>query len=744
MASCEYEYDPETQTLRMDCMGCFFGPSIEDFDVCMAKTIDKLMEIKKAPRIILSEMREYEYDYKEVGMLLEIAIVVDGILREKIISFPNIIVKGCESCSPPRYAFLNYFMNEIKYDPIKAYKKLLKEMRNTKVKIGKEEHPKNKCYENYFLSTLLPIRKMLEGCKLIQLGKDDITKHEDRALYRQIFHPTVRPNFMYTRYVVTPPAEAELLERYKTRESTVEIYRLPGKTRKLYHIIPPEFRLVDEEFFLLDTARRYIGRHEPREGESIEPGKIRENLYRIGIDLMADIARTNNINVNETRLKKLGNILTRYTAGLGILELMLDDERVQDIAVNSPMGKSPIFIFHRDYLECETNMVPSIEDAESWATRFRLQSGRPLDEANPVLDTELSVPGGRARVAAITRSLSPDGLAFAFRRHRDNPWTFPLFIDGRMIDPFSAGLLWFIIDGSRSLLIAGTRSSGKTSFLGSCMVQMIPKLRIITVEDTLELPVEKLREIGYNTERLKARSVITHVETELSAEEALRTALRLGDSVLIVGEVRSKEALALYEAMRIGALANVVAGTIHGESAYGVFDRVVNDLGVPATSFKATDIVLVCSMLKSPDGLKSFRRVIEFTEVRKHWKDDPQEEGGFVNLMEYSAKDDVLKPTKTLLMGESVILNDIASRVREWKGNWAAMWDNIQLRAKVLETLVDTAKKSNNMDIMEANFVSKSNSMFHLISEGVKDEVGSLDSKMIYNKWYGWLKEQVK
>jgi len=442
--------------------------------------------------------------------------------------------------------------------------------------------------------------------------------------------------------------------------------------------------------------------------------------------------------LNERKLREMANVLARYTAGLGTLELFLADEKIQDIAINSPIGRSPVYIFHGDHEECETNIIPSMDDADSWATRFRLQSGRPLDEANPVLDTEIIVPGGRARIAAITRSLSPDGLGFALRRHRDNPWTFPLFIKNKMIDSFSAGLMWFIIDGSRTLLIAGTRSSGKTSFLGSCMVQIMPKLRIISVEDTLELPIVQLRDLGYNIERLKSRSVITHVETEIAADEALRTALRLGDSCLIIGEVRSREALALYEAMRIGALANVVAGTIHGESAYGVFDRVVNDLGVPATSFKATDLVVVCNSLKSPDGMHTFRRIVEMTEVRKHWKNDPAEEGGFENLMEYSAKEDVLKPSKTLLMGESQILNNIASRIRDWKGDWEAIWDNINLRAKILQTIVDHSDK--NSYILEAPFIMQSNSQFHIISDEVRNETGTMSSKMIYDKWFDWFR----
>src|SRR5208337_4222094 len=143
-----------------------------------------------------------------------------------------------------------------------------------------------------------------------------------------------------------------------------------------------------------------------------------------------------------------------------------------------------------------------------------------------------------------------------------------------------------------------------------------------------------------------------------------------GDSCLIVGEIRSTESKALFEAMRIGAMANTVAGTIHGESAYGVFDRVVNDLGVPPTSFKAVDFIVVCNKLKTADGLRTFRRVTEVTEVRKHWKRDPMEENGFVNLAEYRTEEDRLIPTDTLLNGESYVLNEIASRVPGWGGRW--------------------------------------------------------------------------
>lgn len=737
----EYEYDEENQKMRINTVGSVFDATLEDYDVAMAATIDKLMELKRVARIVLAGTREYEYDLDESKMLLEIALGIERIVNTKLISIKNLVVAGCDSEAPQRFQFLRNILNELRYDPIEAYKRLRREARTIRVRSQRTQGVEKKCNIHY-LNTLTNMQEILEGTGLIQKAMQHLAEHKNRSLYRKIFHPTIRPNFIYTRYVSLPPADAELVEKYRIEDTDVEIYRIPGKVRVLYHIVPPEFRLNEDQYTLLDAARRYLGRHEPREIELTQPEAVRENLYRIGIDMLRDIAAENDIEIGEEELSMLANILSRYTAGLGILDLILKDEKVQDVAVNSPVGTAPMYIFHETYQECETNIVPSREDAESWATRFRLLSGRPLDEANPVLDTELYVPGGRARVAAITRTLSPEGLGFAFRRHRDKPWTYPLFIKNKMIDPFSAGLMWFLVDGARTMLIAGTRSSGKTAFLGATMVQIMPKTRIVSLEDTLEIPVPQLRDMGFNIERLKSRSVITRVETELPAEEGLRTALRLGDSALIVGEVRSREALALYEAMRIGALANVVAGTIHGDSAYGVFDRVVNDLGVPATSFKATDIILIANMLKSPDGLRSFRRVVEITEVRKHWKEDPAREGGFENLLEYSAKDDILKPTKTLLTGESMIINDIAQRVREWRGRWDAIWENINLRSKILKTLTDQADISN-QDILEAPMVVESNEMFHLLSSQVKEEVGSLDSSLIYDRWHRWLRERV-
>jgi len=668
-----FETEIKEGILTMNCLGSIFGFTLEDSDVVMARVIEKLIEEKKVVGVVLAETREYEYDYNQTKMLLEIAnAIIKALKKERIVSIKNIATGACAKYLGLWYGWLRDLVTlQLRGDPVGAYLNLTREIRHLKTKSrSSEEYAK--CVDHYLKNALFPLKKLLDECELIQKAKPFLVGYHigDRKLYRKFFRPTVRPNFMYTKFMAQAPP-GEPVAKYKVWDTDVEIFKVPEKIRYVYHVVPPEFRLSEEEYTLLDAARRILERRRPKELEVTEQEKMRELFHTLSLELIEDLADEMGKTFKAEQMEKLAEMLTRYTAGLGILEILLRDPKVQDIFINSPLGNLPLFINHQDFEECETNLVPTVADGDRWATRFKLISGRPLDEANPV-------------------------------------------------------------------------GAGKTSFLGSTMLQILPYYRILVSEDTLELPVESLRKLGYNIQRLKSRSVITRVELELPAEEVVRTALRLGDSCLYIGEIRSTEAKALFEAMRIGAMANVVAGTIHGDSAYGVFDRIVNDLGVPPTSFKATDLVVVCNKLKTPDGLRTFRRIVEVTEIRKHWKKDPADEGGFVNLMEYRASEDTLIPTDTLVNGESQILNSIAERVPGWTGRWELVWDNIQLREKILDAVVDIANKVNNLDLLEAETTIKVNQMFHEFAEKSRREIGIVDSKRVYEDWLNWFKKYAK
>ena len=723
-----------------------FPPSIEDNKLCMADVITKLSQVPKVSRVIFTQVKHYQYDKEQIDLLREIANLYIYLVKQKRMLDPYAFGQNL-TYATSRYNMMQYLiMNLLMGDPLGAYVEVKRLIREISLAL---EGSKDAAYirdTKRYLEMLQEIYDRLDKSGLVNKVRDDLDGMSigDRGLYSRVFRPIITPNFMLTRLMSQPPLDGEEVDAYEVDDSDIMIFRIKDDVKMLYHLNPPEFKISEDKQELLFLARSVLSEHKPEAEEFVDPSRMRQNFFNIGRDLLSELAQRKRVDMDYEELNQLANILMRYTVGFGLVEVLLQDSKVQDVTVNGPVGQTPMFLVHEDHGECVTNIIPSMDEGDSWATKFRSISGRPLDEANPVLDTELTVPGFRSRVAVITGPLNPYGVGFAFRRHRGKPWTLPLFIKNGMIDPLSAGLLGFFIDGARTMLVAGTRSSGKTSLLGSLMIEIMRKYRVITVEDTLELPVIAMRDLGYNIQAMKVRAALGASGTEIAAEEGIRTSLRMGDSSLIVGEVRSKEALALYEAMRIGALANVVAGTIHGDSPYGVFDRVVNDLGVPRTSFKATDVIVVANPVKSADGMSSKKRVMSITEVRKDWQDDPLREGGFVDLMKYDAKKDKLMPTDALINGDSEVIKSIASQVKDWVGDWDAVWNNVLLRADLKEKLVDVASKSKRLDLLEADFVIKSNDAFHRFSSVVKEEVGALDNKRIKFEWEEWLKRELR
>ncbi|MBT4376796.1 type II/IV secretion system ATPase subunit [archaeon] len=747
-----YSYEVQREggedILYFNYVGAPYVPSLADNPEVMERVIDALIENSNVSRIILVQQKNYNYDFSETSYLLEIAsLYVYLIKQEKILSHSKLI-SGNEEVFPKRYNDLFTFLYLLKKDPIQAYfefKRILIEAR-----ILLERNPSNMDQVNY-IRLLEKIFNLMESMKLIKESSEyfDTYRKGEREIYHFLFKPDIIPNFTFTRLVSDLPTDAEIVDQYEISngeydKSSVTILRNKGESKLFYHLVPAENYLPENQNVLLNLARGVLIEHQPKAEEFTDTERTRQVFFNVSKDLIRDLATSKGIQLSYNELNKLAIILVRHTIGFGLIEVLLQDKNLQDVSLNAPISQVPVYVRHNDYDECSTNILPSQEDADSWAAKFRVVSGRPLDEANPILDTQLEIGKMRARIAIVQNPLSPDGLAYSIRRHRESPWTLPLFIQNKMINPFAAGLMSFLIDGARTLLVAGTRSSGKTSFLGSLMLEINPKSRVITVEDSLELPVESLRKLKYNILRMKVRSALLKTTSEVSAEEGIRASLRLGDSALIVGEVRSSEAVALYEAMRVGALANVVAGTIHGASPYGVFDRVVNDLKVPATSFKATDIIAVANPIKSADGLHSWRRLISISEVRKHWINDPLLEKGFFDLMKYNVEKDELEPSEDLINGDSETIKDIASNVKGWAGNWDAVYDNILLRAKIKKELVDVTKSSGNKDILEAGFNVKSNHEFHKISDEVSQEIGIPLGEKVFPRWQEWLNREVK
>ncbi len=554
--------------------------------------------------------------------------------------------------------------------------------------------------------------EILSSTTLIKSVEKKLVGHEigKRDIYKDIFHPMERSPFSQTKFITSFPSNGVLVDEYRLKdESAVRIFKL-STNEFFYHFIPPELMLSKHE---AEVVKRIIERIV--ENEELSRA---EDIREIANEFIRDMLLKEELNVRE--MNRLSKIILKSTVGYGVLESLLLDDNIEDIYIN-PGEK--IFIRHAEYGECKTNIVLSNEELNADITKIRMESGRALDKANPVLDASLPIKEVKARISIATQPFSYKGISIAIRKYRKKPWTYPLFIQKKSISPLASGFLALSIQTGMSILFAGSRGSGKTSMLSASMFEMLPSNRVLVIEDTPELPVEIADKLGYNILPLKVKGSLSLAEGEISAEDGLRAALRFGDSALLVGEVRSKEARMLYEAMRVGALSNFVGGTIHAETPYGVFDRVVNDLGVPKTSFKATDLIVMMGLIKTPYTHKLKRRVLSITEVGKNWADDPLKESGFKELFTYKSDEDKLIPTKEFEKSQS--LEKICKAGGLKKEEAIKL---IQSIGQIKEALVETARIRKMPELLEVENVVKANMVLSRIIESDTDIDGVVES----------------
>lgn len=461
---------------------------------------------------------------------------------------------------------------------------------------------------------------------------------DDLFDYESGIKPHVRPPFSSSRVYADAPENTEFLECYdidgrEGRKLEVSIYRYVDRPEKLYMIRPPEYNLREEDLKLLEKVRMRMIRHRPKDLAFTDPAVAREYFRRMAKTLLEDELLASEEACSPDELESYADLLARYTNGLGIVEDLLSDARITDVYINAPADKNPVHVVLEGE-ECVSNVFLSQDDLDALVSRFRIISGRPFGEAIPVLELNLEAFG--VRVSVIGDPLSASGLAYAFRKHSLSPWTLPKLINTGSVSPYAAGLLSFLMDGQASVLVAGEVGAGKTSLLSAMLLEIPQKYRILTIEDTHELPIEKLQSLGWKVQGMSSQSSVLKSGAEMSPETALRAALRLGNSALVLGEVRGEEVKVLYEAMQVGKAGNSVIGTIHGSSTENVYERIVHTLGVPPASFKATDAVIICSGIRLEGSMKKLKRVSRIAETTSAVIENPEPSDIFTDIMNHA------------------------------------------------------------------------------------------------------------
>lgn len=546
---------------------------------------------------------------------------------------------------------------------------------------------------------------------------------------------SVRPCFSSSWVAAVDLDDSNLIADYEVNGESVGLYHVPDTTESLYHVLPVEYLLPISHIKLLDLVLADLMEHQPRNVslESLE--QTRSYVKREAERLIPELSAKHNIILGSERreelenTKKLSEIVAKYTSGLGVLETLLGDDHIQDVYVDAPASSSFVHVTLSGIADARlgnklrTNIRLGEEAAESLLSKFCLESGRPFSESMPILEHNL--PSFGTRVTVVGKPLSPKGVAIALRRHAARPWTLLKLIANGTISAEAAGLISFLIDGRSTILVAGSRGAGKSSLLGAMMLEFPLSQRIVTIEDTLELPTGTMQELGFKVQSLYVQSSLGG-KGQMTPDEALRVSLRLGESALIIGEVRGQEARTLYEAMRAGTAGSSVMGTFHADSAKAVFERVVHDMGINAKSFTATDVVIVSGLTRPGGTQKEMRRVLQISEVLK------DKVGSFNDLMRFDELED------RLVLGEG--LENSSGRISKIAKSWGMSlrdaYENMEARSEMRERIVRTALSNDKLVLLEAPWVIRSNNIFRQLVEAQHRE--ETDIRGVLQDWEKW------
>ncbi len=412
--------------------------------------------------------------------------------------------------------------------------------------------------------------------------------------------------------------ELEEKERYETDTATIVIGTAEdGETE--YNITPNEYNypqeldtIVEDTIGHLRDVYRRTGGHMDR----IRALSVAEDhLWSYEDEISAVLAQGCDV---RDAIAELSDVVYRYTIGKGIFDVLLADKRLEDIYVDAPCEKNRIHVTlnnvngSNSHVRCRTNLIAGQREMRNLITMLMRMSGLPFCESNPILETDMGDSDARATVVGYP--MSPNGDSLAIRKHSKIPWTLTRLIGNGTIDPYTAGLLSFLIANRSTMLVCGARGAGKSSLLTALMFEFPISQRILTIEDTLELPGKKLRSMGY-----KVQSMLIDDRNgeaaEKRADEALRVSLRLGESAIILGEVRGEEAKTLYQSMSTGRAGSSILGTIHGDCAQTVYNRVTNDLQVSPESFMETDFIITLGTIRERGSDRQVRTMTEFVST---------------------------------------------------------------------------------------------------------------------------------
>lgn len=336
-------------------------------------------------------------------------------------------------------------------------------------------------------------------------------------------------------------------------------------------------------------------------------GEISDELLLEEID--RTIIRHSKIRMIDLKQKsELRKELFDSIRGLDLLEDLLNRDDITEVMVN---GTEHIFIEEKGKLYEWNKHFESKERIEDIAQKIASFANRTVNEANPIMDARLK-DGSRVCIVLPPVSLC-NGPVISIRKFSKKAYSMEDLQAKGTITEEAAMYLKSLVCAGYNFFICGGTGSGKTTFLNA-LTEYIPEdERIITIEDSAELKIQRIK----NLVRFEVRKQNAEGCSEISIRDLIKTSLRMRPDRIIVGEVRGPEVIDMLAAMNTGHDGSISTG--HGNSVVDMLDRletmVLLGTRIPLGAVRkqiASAIEIMIMLGRDKDGS---RKVLEITEV---------------------------------------------------------------------------------------------------------------------------------
>lgn len=397
-----------------------------------------------------------------------------------------------------------------------------------------------------------------------------------------------------------------LLKRFEQQQQTDQ--PVAGPEKKTKAAVAP-VRSDPYEHLKTKIHRRIIDEMSSEENrkllaEDTDPGMLEPVVAKIANTVMDEeptpVPRAE-------RTKIIGEVVDEVL-GYGPIDHLLKDDTISEVMVNHA---NQVYVERKGKLHLteakfrdDTHVMHVIE-------KIVAPLGRRIDESSPMVDARL--PDG-SRVNAIIPPLALKGPSITIRKFAKDPFQVSDLIGFGTLTEEIAELLRICVEGKLNVVVSGGTGSGKTTTL-NILSSFIPgDERIVTIEDAAELQLRQEHVVTLETRppNIEGKGAIT-------MRDLVRNSLRMRPDRIVVGEVRSGEALDMLQAMNTGHDGSLTTG--HANSPRDMLSRLetmvlMAGMELPVKAIReqissAVDLIVQQSRLR--DGS---RKITHITEVQ--------------------------------------------------------------------------------------------------------------------------------